>query len=305
MAAGVTSGPADEPHLENDFAVLAASFSKQDGGGLPPEFSAELALEIVLNEIVEKACLTTGATGSAIVLRRDGEMVCRASSGLTAPDLGSRLDEDSGLSGECIRTRRTQRCVDAFEDPRVDREASERLGVRSVTVMPLIRDTELVGVFELFSSQPNAFGESAEHALEALGSRVVSSLERALQPLAPHTEPSNPLPVEDVLPEGPDVPEPGKVDWVTLALGIAVLACAILLGILIGGHLRLPKKAVRSGLRSLPLSRGHPIQIVPRSILRVIMPARPSNRSGAMRRRDNHHARRATKKLCPKADCWS
>jgi len=112
--------------------------------------------------------------------------------------------------------------------------------------MPLIRGTELVGVFELFSSQPNAFGESAEHALEALGSRVVSSLERALQPLAPPTEPSNPLPVEEVLPEEPDVPEPGKVDWVTSALGIAVLACAILLGILIGGHLRLQKKAVRS-----------------------------------------------------------
>ena len=118
-----------EPHFENDFAVLAARLSAPGEGGLPPEFSAELALEIVLNEIVEKACLSTGATGAAIVMRRDGEMVCRASSGSTAPDLGSQLDEESGLSGECIQTRKTQRCDDAPDDPRVDREASLRLGV--------------------------------------------------------------------------------------------------------------------------------------------------------------------------------
>ena len=165
--------------------------STQGGGGLPPEFSAELALEIVLNEIVEKACLSTGATGSAIVMRRDGEMVCRASSGSTAPDLGSRLDEESGLSGECIRTRKTQRCDDALDDPRVDREASLRLGVRSVMIMPLLRGDELVGVFELFSSQPNAFGEAAEHTLQALGTRTLSSLERSTQPLQAQPEVSS------------------------------------------------------------------------------------------------------------------
>jgi hypothetical protein len=55
---------------------------------MSPELSAGLALDVVLNEIVEQACAVTSATGAAIILERDGEMVCRASSGVTAPELG-------------------------------------------------------------------------------------------------------------------------------------------------------------------------------------------------------------------------
>ena len=80
-------------------------------------------------------------------------------------------------------------------------EASARLGVRSVMVMPLLRETELVGVFELFSSLPSAFGERDERTLEALAGRVLNSLilssrevaveappEPALKPLPPASE---------------------------------------------------------------------------------------------------------------------
>src|SRR5690348_13969855 len=92
------------PGLEPDLVELAAKFSAHSGAGLSPELSAELALEIVLNEIVNQACLATGATGAAIVLNHDGELVCRASCGETAPKLGARLDTDSGLSARCMQT---------------------------------------------------------------------------------------------------------------------------------------------------------------------------------------------------------
>ena len=117
---------------ETDVAELAARFAQKGGGSLTPEMTSELALEVVLNEIVEQACQATNATGAAIALVRGDEMVCRASSGATAPDLGARLDTSSGLTGECCRTRQTQRCADALADARVDIEASARLGVRSV-----------------------------------------------------------------------------------------------------------------------------------------------------------------------------
>ena len=167
-ATGVLRGQPGDAHFETDFAQLAARFAGQSGGGLSPELSTDLALEIVLNEVVEQACLTTGATGAAIALERDGEMVCRASSGSTAPELGSRLDAASGLSGECIRTRRTQRCDDVLADLRVDLEASQRLGVRSIMVMPLLREGELVGLFELFSSLPEAFRARDELTLSLI-----------------------------------------------------------------------------------------------------------------------------------------
>ena len=268
-ATGVLRARFEEARFETDFEQLAARFATQSGGGLSPELSADLALEIVLNEMVEQACLSTGATGAAIALERDGEMVCRGSTGATAPELGSRLDADSGLSGECIRTRRTQRCDDVLTDLRVDLEASQRLGVRSVMVMPLLRESELVGLFELFSSRPQAFGERDERTLEALAVRILNNMERAARPLPPasHNGPAEAvatdvvvdsnLPVSDVQESVPESAEkfseetaavsqrPG-FDFVTWALRGAVLACAILLGLLLAVHPRAPKAAVHS-----------------------------------------------------------
>jgi TonB family protein len=180
--------------FESDLAELAAKFAAHGGESFPADLSAELALEIVLNEIVEQACLATGATGAAVVLERDGEMVCRASSGPTAPELGARLDVASGLSGECIRTGQTQRCDDAQTDPRADATASQRLGVRSALVLPLIdiqridanriEGNRVVGLFEVFSPRAWAFGDRDERTLEALSVRVMRNLERAAEPLA-------------------------------------------------------------------------------------------------------------------------
>jgi len=249
-AAGVLRGKTDDTNFEADFADLAARFAAQSGGGLSPELSADLALEIVLNEVVEQACLATGATGAAIVLQRDGEMFCRASNGSTAPDLGSRLDTTYGISGECIKTRRTQKCDDVLADSRVDVEASKRLGVRSVMVMPLLRGDELVGVFELFSSLPNAFGERDERTLEVLAARILSNMERAAQPLPVPAPPHDELPavaeaLEEVIPQIPDTTARRRYDFMTAVLGLSVLACAILLGILLGRHFGPLRGAVR------------------------------------------------------------
>jgi TonB family protein len=170
---------------EFDFDELATLFAAHGGGGLSAEVSADLALEIVLNEIVEQACLATGATGAAIMLLWNGEMVCRASSGANAPELGAPLGSESGLTAECIRTRQVQRCDDAQADPRADVVASRSLGVRSVMIFPLLREGDLVGVLEVFSPQPGAFGNRDELTLEALAHRVVNNLERASETSSP------------------------------------------------------------------------------------------------------------------------
>lgn len=166
---------------ESDLGELAALFAAHSGGNFSPEVSAELALDIVLHEIVEQACLATGATGAAIILERDGDLVCRASSGANAPELGARLGSESGLTAQCIRTRQVQRCYDAQADPRADAEASRNLGVRSVMIFPLLRNGGMVGLLEIFSSKPGAFGERDELKVEALAHRVLKNLERAHQ----------------------------------------------------------------------------------------------------------------------------
>lgn len=202
----------DNPRLkgdEFDFAELAAQFAAH-GGGIPKDLSAELALDVVLNEIVEQACLATGATGAAIAFARGAEMVCRASSGVTAPDLGTRLDMNSGLSGTCARTRQTQCCDDAFTDPRVDADVSRELGVRSVAVLPILHEEELLGIFEIFSPRPCAFGDRDLRTLEVLARRILRTRQSSLvsgelAPAAP--VPSPPVP-SSLVPAAPPVSAP-------------------------------------------------------------------------------------------------
>jgi TonB family protein len=168
---------------ESDFTRLASRLAEHGQGIFSLQLSADLALEIVLNEIVEQACLTMRATGAAIILEREGELVCRACSGSTAPGLGTRLDTTIGLSGECVQTLHSQRCDDALTDPRADIDACGQLGVRSVMVLPLLMKQKLVGVFEVFSAEPHAFSEREERTAEAFAHRIVKNLERASEPL--------------------------------------------------------------------------------------------------------------------------
>lgn len=218
---------------------------------MSPELSTGLALDVVLNEIVEQACVATAATGAAIILERDGEMVCRASSGVNAPELGARLGSEPGLTAECIKTRQVQRCDDAQSDPRADIEASRNLGVRSVMILPLLRNGVLAGVLEVFSSRPAAFGEWEQFALEALGLRISKNLEWGGQPLTAVEEKlaatvlmTAPAELEDLPPgaanlqadePSPEVRPPRPaLDVVTFALCVVVAACVVLFGTLVG-----------------------------------------------------------------------
>jgi TonB family protein len=199
-AAQILRGP-QELGFEADFADLAARFAAKSGGGLSAELSAELALEIVLNEIVEQGCQITGSTGAAIVLDRDGELICRASSGSTAPELGSRIDRSIGLAGACLRTNKTLWCDDTFTDSRAEAEPMKEAGVRSVVIMPLLRNDALIGIFALYATEPYAFGVRDERALETLADRTLTNLEHASEPFdapADATGPAADLQEEDM-----------------------------------------------------------------------------------------------------------
>ena len=61
-----------------------ASALAANGGGASSE---DLALDLVLNQIVEQACLATGATGAAIALTRDGLLDMLAETVRFGPDV--------------------------------------------------------------------------------------------------------------------------------------------------------------------------------------------------------------------------
>jgi GAF domain len=160
-------------------------FPGEDGGHSMAEM-AQHDLDATLQLLADRAQYITGAGGAAIALRRDErkEMICRASSGAKAPQLGALLSTESGLSGESVRTRMPLRCDNAEHDPRVNRESCRELGIASVMIVPILGEDrrgqgQVLGVFELFSGQADAFAERDLSALQRLGEMVETAVKLA------------------------------------------------------------------------------------------------------------------------------
>jgi GAF domain-containing protein len=140
--------------------------------------AAELDLEPAISAITERAQHLTGATGAAIALQAGNEIVCRARAGRTAPDLGVRLQTETGISAEAVRTGEVMLCHDAERNPRVDLASCRRLGVRSILVSPLRYYRRTLGVFEVLSSSPSAFDERDVATMQLLSSMMVAAISR-------------------------------------------------------------------------------------------------------------------------------
>ena len=167
------------------FATLAPrrnhvrAMSESTPAVIHPEIStAEFDLEPAISVMTERAQALTGATGAAIALRCGEEIVCRARAGRTAPDLGVRLQTESGISAECVRTGEIVLCNDAESNPRVDVAISRRLGVRSILAAPLRHYRQTLGVFEVLSSVPHAFTNRDVATMQLLSSMIVAAIAR-------------------------------------------------------------------------------------------------------------------------------
>jgi putative methionine-R-sulfoxide reductase with GAF domain len=136
-------------------------------------------LTAALRLIGERARTLTRGTSAAIALVHKGGVVCRASVGESAPALGTRLDVNSGLSGECFRKGKTLRCDDAENDPRVDLESCRRLRVRSILAAPVRYERDTVGLLMVFAHQPFNFDEGDVAVVESLAHTVIRSMRQA------------------------------------------------------------------------------------------------------------------------------
>jgi GAF domain len=201
-------------------ALQKLRFPSDDGGRSLSEI-AQRDLEAALKLLVDRAQYITGASGAAIALREGGHMICRARAGTSAPELDAELQMDFGLTGESVRTHQILRCDDAEADVRVNRESCRALGIVSVLVVPLKREQEVIGVFELLSGKPFAFEERDIVAVQRLAEMIQTALdqadavkraERELRPNVPSVEvaggPTNPSAAAPHLPIAVKSPTP-------------------------------------------------------------------------------------------------
>ena len=135
-------------------------------------------LDAILQLVARRSLTFTQAAGAAIALSENQDMVCRASAG-DAPPLGTHLQTGVGFSGECVRTGALLRCDDSETDPRVDRESSRSLGIRSMIAVPIRRGVSVVGLLEVFSHEPSNFESSDESVLQRLSVLVTEAMDHA------------------------------------------------------------------------------------------------------------------------------
>ena len=122
--------------------------------------------------LAENAQYITGATGAAVAVRRGADMVCCATSGITAPSFGSHVELSSSFSGECVQRDQLLRCDSVDSDTRVDAESCRQLGIASLVVMPLHNAGRVAGLFQILSMQAHTFQERDISALKRIGAMM-------------------------------------------------------------------------------------------------------------------------------------
>jgi GAF domain-containing protein len=168
--ASETAQSAPPPDYANALATLSAV--QREVESLGTDLDASLRL------IAGQSQALVRATGAAIALAATdpGIMVCRASAGPDAPPVGAALHVGSGFSGECVRTGKPLHCDDTETDTRVNKENCRALGIRSMIAVPVLASDEVLGIIEVFSSQPGALHETDISVLQRLADITLAAI---------------------------------------------------------------------------------------------------------------------------------
>lgn len=141
------------------------------------EETAHRDLQVSLQLLAERMQYVTGASAATIALNEGQDVLCRASAGPMAVELGTPLRADPALTTECIRQQQIICCNAAENGTGADGTSYGTLGIKSIMVLPLIREAEVIGILELLADRPQAFDDRDGAALEHLSEMVLTAVE--------------------------------------------------------------------------------------------------------------------------------
>ena len=173
----------------------ASAGMEGDAAALREEIArANLNFSDALDLLAERMMNRTRASGAAIALRDADAVICRSSSG-NAPPAGTALNIDNTVTGECYRSGNILSITDTEKDARVDAELCRQLEFRSLLIVPIAADEEIVGILEVFSPLAGNF-EGGDVLLLGSTAEVTAELYRAQQrrPTVPTPIAAQPIP---------------------------------------------------------------------------------------------------------------
>src|SRR5215831_9835003 len=163
--------------------------------------------------VAQRAQAFTNASGVAIALSEGNaaEIVCRARSGASAPDVGATLRVEGTFTGLCIQSGKELRCDDCETDTRVDTAAIRALGIRSMVVTPVREENRVVGVLAVFAPTAHAFTITHVAVLKTMADQISLLLQKERKAKEDGAAPEAPRPVASVTMPKPVASAPAPV----------------------------------------------------------------------------------------------
>ncbi len=143
--------------------------------------SSGLPSNKLMQQVLVQLTRLTGAMGGVVELIDGDEMVYRAVSGKLERFLGLRLHIESSLSGLCVAQREVLISSDTELDPRVDLAACQKIGVRSMIVVPMLYGEFVFGVLKVMADVPAAFDELDVNTLRMMAAPIAAALGQELE----------------------------------------------------------------------------------------------------------------------------
>jgi diguanylate cyclase (GGDEF)-like protein len=137
-------------------------------------------VEVVLG-ILERARTLLDASAASAGILEGEEVVYRYRTGPGRnSDTVIRTPANASLSGICLRTGEPAFCEDSELDPRVDKAACRAQALRSMIIVPLRHRGRVVGVLNVNSPQPRAFGTGDVVTVQLIGGAISAAYGHAV-----------------------------------------------------------------------------------------------------------------------------
>jgi hypothetical protein len=167
------------------FEQMTAPKRQLSGTRHPP------TLDAILNA-VGQVCSTMGASGAIVALSEPSGLRPLATAE-NVPGRAAELQLDSEFTRECLEADRVIFCDDARKDLRVRLDAAQLLSLRSAISVPIHFQGSLVGILQLFSSEPYTFVTAHAETLREVANLIAPLLasDSAVPALFVSTDPSS------------------------------------------------------------------------------------------------------------------
>lgn len=188
-----------------------------------------------LTVLAHQALASLNATGVAIAIEDGDRIICRARAGTSAPEVGTFLDHNSGISARCIREDASLAVYDTEQDARVNGDACRALGIRCLAVAPLHHASRVTGFIEVFSNFPSCFDQESLRHLEVYAARASAIRHRelpaakdfSLEGQCIEDTPGKPIPSPEFISDSTSEANASHWKW---ALAVAALVPLVVVG---------------------------------------------------------------------------